>query len=75
MMIQHPGRMSDLDEKIAAAAQRAKLEVITQELRAAQTSLAAIFDGIGQRRAGPAHYPDGKVVLITRAKPRTEKEG
>jgi len=66
--------MSDLDEKIAAAAQRAKLEVVTQELLAAQTSLTAIFDGIGNGEQVPLTYPDGRVVLITRAKPRTEKE-
>lgn len=74
MNIYHPGRTSDLEDKIAAAAQRARMEIITVELHALQQSLAAIFDGIARREQVDLTYDDGEIVTITRAKKRGEKD-
>lgn len=74
MNIDHPGRISDLEDKITAAAQKARIEVITAELHAAKRSLAAIFDCIARREQIDLTYDDGEIVTITRAKKRGEKD-
>ncbi len=73
--ISHPQRASDVQERIARAQADAKMTVLEQMIERMHFQLQSIFDGIGRGDQVELVYPDGEVVLITKARPRKAGEG
>ncbi|PWJ88433.1 hypothetical protein C8D77_111156 [Mesorhizobium loti] len=73
--VPHPQRVSDLQERIARAQVDAKMTVLEQMIDRMHCQLQSIFDGIGRNEQVELVYPDGEVVLITKARPRKAGEG
>ncbi|RVC47628.1 hypothetical protein EN781_00395 [Mesorhizobium sp. M4A.F.Ca.ET.090.04.2.1] len=73
--VTHPPRISDLQASIARAQTQAKMDVLERTNEVLTRQLAAIFDGIGRNEQVELIYPNGEVVLITKARKRGEKEG
>lgn len=71
-VVQHPGRGSDVDMAISRAKENAENKILRETIERLQFSLAAIFDGIKAGEQVPLHYPDGTVLLATKAKPRNK---
>lgn len=72
--IYHPGRASDLEERVNRAALQARLDVLTKAYEEARDGLAAIFDAISRGDQAELTFPDGRLIRITKAKNRGEKD-
>lgn len=73
--IAYPSRIHDLQLEIAEAQTRAKMEILEKEHIRLSMQMQSIFDGIGRNEQVELVYPNGEVVLITKARKRGEKEG
>jgi hypothetical protein len=73
--VQHPSRISDVQYEIAEAQRNAKVEILERACNRALIQLQSIFDGIGRNEQVELVYPNGEIVLITKARKRGEKEG
>lgn len=73
--VSHPERVSDLQERVAKAQVDAKMTVLEQMIDRMHSQLQSIFDGIARGGQVELVYPDGEVVLITKARPRKTGEG
>lgn len=75
--ISHPGHMSDIEGRLAAAKLKVENDFMRSELERANITLRSIFDSIARGEQIDLRYDDGTVVTITRARPRKggEAEG
>ncbi|MES0071857.1 hypothetical protein [Mesorhizobium sp. M0058] len=73
--VSHPPRLSDLQASIARAQLDAKMTILEQMNERLTLQLQSIFDGIARGGQVELVYPDGEVVLITKARPRKTGEG
>lgn len=73
--IAHPGRTSDEIERIERAKMRAEMEHLQGRVERLSSDMAAIFDAIANGEQIDLQYPDGRVLTVTRAKKRGEREG
>ncbi|MDG4887616.1 MAG: hypothetical protein E5V67_22820 [Mesorhizobium sp.] len=70
-----PLRLSDLQASIARAQIEAKMDVLERTNERLTLHLQSIFDGIGRNEQVELIYPNGEVVLITKARKRDRGEG
>lgn len=73
--ITHPPRLSDLQLQIAHAQTQAKMDLLERTNEQLTRHLQAIFDGIGRNEQVELVYPNGELVLITKARKRDRSEG
>jgi hypothetical protein len=73
--VSHPPRFSEMHDEVLIAQTQAKMDVLERINERLARQLAAIFDGIGRNEQVELVYPNGEVVLITKARKRGEKEG
>jgi hypothetical protein len=71
----HPPRISDLQFRIAQAQTQAKMDLLERANETLTFQLQVIFDGIGRNEQVELVYPNGEVVLITKARKRDRGEG
>jgi hypothetical protein len=74
-IVHYPARISDIEFEIADAQRNAKVAILERAHNRLSLQLAAIFDGIGRNEQVELVYPNGEIVLITKARKRGEKEG
>lgn len=72
--VTHPPRFSDMQMEVARAQEQAKMDVLERTNERLALQLAAIFDGIGRNEQVELVYPNGEIVLITKARKRGEKD-
>ncbi len=73
--IAYPPRASEIQMAVSQAQTQAKMELLEREYERLSMQLSSIFDGIGRNEQVELVYPDGEVVLITKARPRKAGEG
>lgn len=73
--VSHPPRISDLQARIAQAQTQAKMDLLERANEILTLQLTAIFDGIGRNEQVELVYPNGELVLITKARPRKAGDG
>jgi hypothetical protein len=73
--IHPPRRRDELEDRLKFERVQVELTVLREAYDELRGDMDSIFTRIGRREQVELHYPDGEIVLITRAKPRTEKEG
>ncbi|RUV63678.1 hypothetical protein EOA64_08270 [Mesorhizobium sp. M1A.F.Ca.IN.022.02.1.1] len=73
--VAHPPRISDLQLRIAQAQTQAKMDLLERAKESLTSQLTTIFDGIGRNEQVELIYPNGEVVLITKARPRRGEGG
>ncbi|RUV99358.1 MULTISPECIES: hypothetical protein [unclassified Mesorhizobium] len=73
--VSHPPRISDLQLRIAQAQTEAKMDLLERANVSLTSQLMTIFDGISRNEQVELIYPNGEVVLITKARKRDRSEG
>lgn len=73
-IVHYPARIGDVQSEIAEAQRNAKIEILERAHNKAILQLAAIFDGIGRNEQVELVYPNGEMVLITKARKRERGE-
>lgn len=70
-----PPRLSEMQLEVSRAQLAAKMEVLERVNERLTLHLQWIFDGIGRNEQVELVYPNGEVVLITKARKRERGEG
>lgn len=68
--LRHPGGHSDMQAQL----EKVRGEVLERLNKQLLDDIGAIYDGIRRGDQVELTYPDGEVILITKARPRTGKE-
>lgn len=72
--ISWPRQLWEMEDRVAKAKLEAEMRVLQTAYEAMASNLDAIFTRIARGDQVELHYPDGKVILVTKAKPRKAGE-
>ena len=72
--ISAPRSRSELQERIGAEQAKAEMTILRSAYDDMASNLDSIFTRIARGEQVELHYPDGKVILVTKAKPRKAGE-
>jgi len=72
--IRAPRDLFEMEDRFQKARLEAEMKVLQTAYETVRADLDSIFTRIGRGEQVELHYPDGKVVLITKAKKRGNGE-